>query len=338
MLQIEELYPLKSLNTFGIDVKADFFVALKNNDEVKKFVHNHEYKKLPFLVLGGGSNLLFTSDYKGIIIKPEIEGIEIISDNSSHCEVRCGAGVIWDDFVAWVVGNNLYGIENLSLIPGTVGASPIQNIGAYGIEVKDSLISVEGFRIDTGEHFKLNNFECEFGYRSSIFKSKQWKQIIITQVNFRFAKNPEFKIEYGTVKTEVEKLGELNLKNVRQAIIGIRQQKLPNPAEIGNAGSFFKNPLISSSQAKKIKEKYDDVHLFKNHGDLYKIPAAFLIEKCGWKGFREGDAGVYKNQPLILTNYGNAKGIDILNLAYKISDSVRNAFGLDLEMEVNIVA
>lgn len=337
MLQIEELYPLKSLNTFGIDVKADFFISLKSTEDIKKFVHNTEYKKLPLLVIGSGSNLLFTSDFKGIVVKPEIEGIEIIHNSPTHCEVSCGAGVIWDDFVSWTVANNLFGIENLSLIPGTVGASPIQNIGAYGVEVKDTLISVEGYRIDKGEHFKLNNFECEFSYRNSIFKSRHWKQIIITHVNFRFAKNPEFKIEYGTIKAEVEKLGELNLKNIRQAIINIREQKLPNHTEIGNAGSFFKNPLIPASQAMKIKEKYNDVHLFKAHGDYYKIPAAFLIEKCGWKGFREGDAGVYKNQPLILINFGAAKGIDILNLAHKIINSVRDSFGIDLETEVNII-
>ena len=245
--------------------------------------------------------------------------------------------MVWDEFVAWTVKNHLYGIENLSLIPGTVGASPVQNIGAYGVEAKESIISVEGYHLDSGRYFKQDTFDCNFGYRYSIFKSKLWQDAIITHVNFRFSKTPEFKTQYGAIMSEVEKLGELNQENLRQAIINIRSEKLPDPATIGNAGSFFKNPVISLSEYLRMKDNYEDLHAFKLPGEQYKIPAAFLIEKCGWKGFREGDAGVYPKQPLILVNYGKAPGFDIFNLARRITNSVAEKFGIELEMEVNLV-
>ncbi len=337
MLQIEELYSLKSLNTFGLDVTSDYFVNIRTPNEVKEFVKNPHFKHVPLLVLGSGSNILFTDNFRGVVIKPDITGIEIVLDDNEFTEIRCGAGVEWDKLVDWAVKPKPQGIENLSLIPGTVGASPIQNIGAYGAEVKNTLVSVEGYRLNDASTFKINNFDCEFGYRTSIFKTRLWGKIIITYVTFRLSKKPEFNTEYSSVLIETKKLGEINLKNIRQAIIKIRREKLPDPSQIGNAGSFFKNPMINSSKALRIKEMYPDAALFKFHSNYYKISAAFLIEKCGWKGFREGDAGVHQKQPLVLVNYGKAKGMQILDLAHKIQESVRKTFEIDLEFEVNII-
>jgi UDP-N-acetylmuramate dehydrogenase len=338
MLHIEELYPLKKLNTFGIEVYADFFLRLQQIDEVKEFVNKPKYKQIPSLILGGGSNLLFTGNFNGIVVKPDIQGIEILNEDSTHAEIRCGAGVEWDQLVAWTIENKLIGLENLSMIPGCVGASPVQNIGAYGVEVKDFLLFVEGYRLDNGSYFKINNYECEFGYRHSIFKTLLLHKTIITHVSFRLTKNPEFRIDYGTLASEISKLGGLSHKNIRQAVINIRTEKLPNPELTGNAGSFFKNPVVLANKAQRLKQLYPDIHLYPTVGGNFKIPAAFLIESCGWKGYREGDAGVHSKQPLVLINHGNVKGMEILNLAYKIIESVRNKFQIDLEMEVNIVA
>jgi len=337
MLQIEELQQLKSLNTFGIETIADYFINLSSAEEVKEFVKNPRFRQIPHLVLGSGSNILFTGNYRGIILKSSIKGIEIINEDSDSTTIRCGAGEIWDDLVAWAVEHNLGGLENLSLIPGTVGASPIQNIGAYGIEVKESILRVEGYKTDKGVFVLINNYDCEFGYRTSIFKTLNRGKFIVTHVIFRLNKKPEFKTEYGNISKELEKLGSSNLKNIRQAIINIRSSKLPDPAIIGNAGSFFKNPVIIESKALRIKKSYPELPLYKSSGDQYKIPAAFLIEKCGWKGYREGDAGVHKKQSLVLVNYGNAKGIEILQLAHLIQESVRKKFEIDLEMEVEII-
>lgn len=338
MLQIEELQQLKSLNTFGIEAIADYFIILSSVEEVKEFVKNPRFKQIPHLVLGSGSNILFTGNYRGIILKSNITGIEIIDEDSDSSTIRCGAGEAWDDLVAWSVKHGLGGLENLSLIPGTVGASPIQNIGAYGVEVKESIVRVEGYRSDKSTFFSINNYDCKFGYRTSIFKTLYKNKFMVTHVVFRLSKKPEFKIEYGNVTKEIEKLGNATLKNIRQAIINIRTRKLPDPAKIGNAGSFFKNPVIIESKALRIKKSYPDLPLYKSSGDQYKIPAAFLIEKCGWKGYREGDTGVHMKQSLVLVNYGNAKGIEILHLAHLIQESVRKKFEIDLEMEVEIIA
>jgi UDP-N-acetylmuramate dehydrogenase len=337
MLNLQENISLKSLNTFGFEANADYFTSLSSVDEVEEIIKSGRLKKNRFLVLGGGSNVLFTGDFKGIVLKSDIQGIEVVNENSEYAEVRCGAGVNWDGFVEWAVERNLGGIENLSMIPGTVGASPIQNIGAYGSEAKDTLSTVEGFMIEDHQPFLINNFDCEFGYRTSIFKTKLWNKSIITYVTFRLNKNPEFKTNYGNVLYEVEKLGKLNLKNIRQAIINIRTAKLPDPLVLGNAGSFFKNPVIGTGKAKRIQETYPDIPLFKVNNN-YKVSAAYLIDKCGWKGFRNGQAGVHDKQPLVLVNYGNAKGIEILDLAHKIQESIRKTFEIDLEMEVNVIA
>ncbi len=355
MLKFLENYPLKNLNTYGFDVKAKYFIRLSNIEEIKEFFkRRQEYgdrnteinlrsqvsgflSHVNFLILGNGSNLLFTDDFDGIVIRPEIQGIEITNENSEYSYVKCGAGVEWDKFVEWTVKNGLGGLENLSHIPGTVGAAPVQNIGAYGVEVKDCLVSVEGFQLEDRTLFNISNINCEFGYRTSIFKNSLKGKVIITYVNFKLNKRPVFKLNYGSIASEITKLGIVNLSNIRQAIINIRSEKLPDPSITGNAGSFFKNPVISKTKALQIKEKYPDVQIFFTEEGKYKIPAAFLIEKCGWKGFREGDAGVHAKQPLVLVNFGNATGKEIIGLAKKIQQSIKDAFGIDLEMEVNVV-
>lgn len=337
MLEIEELYSLKQFNTFGLDIFADYFIRLKSTEEIIEFLENPNFKRVSQLILGNGSNVLFLDNFRGVVVKPDVQGIEIINEDSYHTEVRCGAGVEWDSFVQWAVDRELGGVENLSYIPGTIGASPIQNIGAYGVEVKDTIIAVEGIRLSNHDFFVVNNFDCEFGYRSSIFNKYVWAKSIIAYVIFRLKKKPEYNTNYGSVLNETKKLGEINLKNIRQAIINIRTEKLPDPSKIGNAGSFFKNPLVNSSKALRLKKLYPDIPLYKANYGQCKISAAYLIEKCGWKGFSEGDAGVHKEHPLILVNYGKAKGLEIYELARKIHESVRDKYGIELELEVNII-
>ena len=337
MTQVEELVQLKEKNTFGIDSLADYFIKLSTVGDVKEFVNNKRYKQASFFVLGGGSNILFTGNFKGTIVKPDIKGIDIIAEDDSHVEVKVGAGEDWDNFVAWTVDNDLGGIENLSKIPGTVGASPIQNIGAYGVEVKDTILAVEGFFISNGKPFKVGNFDCEFGYRTSIFKTKYYGNAIITHVIFRFNKIHDYKTTYGSIENELKKIGEINQVNIRQAIVNIRNEKLPDPAVIGNAGSFFKNPVVNAGKAMRLKDSYPDIPLYTVNKKASKIAAAWLIEQCGWKGKRIGDAGVHDKQPLVLVNYGNAKGLDILDLAHKIQESIRDKFEIEIEIEVNVV-
>jgi UDP-N-acetylmuramate dehydrogenase len=335
--RINNLYSLKDHNTFGIEAIADYFIELNSTELLVQFLKNNQNKHMPKLVIGGGSNMLFVGNFKGIVINPNFQDIKILETNNEYSIIRCGAGVDWDAFVEWSVKYNLGGLENLSRIPGTVGASPIQNIGAYGVEVKDSIIKVEFYTIEDASLHSLNNYECEFGYRTSIFKTQLKDKVIVSHVDFRLNKKPEFKTDYGSLYSEVKLLGKLNLKNIRQAVINIRTSKLPDPKKIGNAGSFFKNPVVTRNQAVKLKQKNPDIPLYSSPGNMFKIPAAYLIEKCGWKGYRIGDAGVHEHQPLVLVNFGKAKGFDILDLSQKIQDSVFKYFQIDLETEVNII-
>jgi UDP-N-acetylmuramate dehydrogenase len=338
MIEIEELVSLKHQNTFGIDISADYFVMLKSIDDVKKFLKLKSFKHATKLVLGSGSNLLLTDNFKGVIIKPNIKGIEIITEEDLYVDIKVGAGEDWDNFVAWAIEKDFGGLENLSKIPGTVGASPIQNIGAYGAEAKDTILAVEGFFIDNGNPFKIGNFDCEFGYRTSIFKTKYFNKTIITDVLFRLNKIHDYKTGYGSIEQELKKLGETNLSNIRQVVINVRNEKIPDPVSIGNAGSFFKNPVVNAGKAMRLKEAFPDMPFYPVNKKSSKLAAAWLIEKCGWKGFRNGDAGVHDKQALVLVNYGNAKGIEILDLAHKIQESVRNKFEIELEIEVNVIA
>ncbi len=338
MIEIQELVSLKLFNTFHIDVTADYFVSLRSDNDVKDFIKQEYLKKARCYILGGGSNVLFPSNYKGIIVHPAIRGIEVINETEEQILVKVAAGENWDNFVEYAVKQQWYGIENLSYIPGMVGAAPIQNIGAYGTEVKEVIESVEGYYLDSGEHFELKNFECEFGYRTSIFKTRLSGKTIITHVLFRLSKRPYFNLQYKDLQNKLKEADHINIETIRNAIIEIRKNKLPDPDIIGNAGSFFKNPTINVSQALRLRNEYPEIVMFEAEKDKYKVSAAWLIDKCGWKGFRQGDAGTYEKQPLVLVNYGKASGMEILDLATKIQESVRNKFGIDLEMEVNIVS
>ncbi len=336
MIHIKENHSLKPYNTFGIDVKARYFFRANSLEELRDVLENHR-DCFPFMIIGEGSNILFTRDFNGLIVQPAIMGISILEDDLEHCFVEVGAGENWDDFVRWSVESNLGGIENLSLIPGSTGSSPIQNIGAYGAEVKDVIKSVKYLDLESFETVVMSNPECNFGYRTSIFKTQLKNRMVITSVVFSLSHNPVFNTKYGNLQAEVEKMGGLNLEKVRNAVINIRRSKLPDPGILGNAGSFFKNPVVEAEIANKLKVQNDLLPLFPVSEEEAKIPAGWLIEQCGWKGKRIGSAGVYDKQALVLVNYGNASGAEIYDLAMKISDSVFDRFGIKLETEVNIV-
>ena len=289
------------------------------------------------MILGGGSNVLFTKGFNGHVLHPNIKGIEILEDNKDEVILKVGAGEDWDEFVGYCVDNGWGGVENLSLIPGNVGTCPIQNIGAYGVEVKDVIEEVETIEIETLKTHCYKNSECEFGYRDSIFKRKLKGKHIITHVNFRLKKVPEFKLDYGNLKEGLKRFEQVDLKSIRQSVINIRNSKLPDPDEFGNSGSFFKNPVVHSEKAKRINEEYLEMPSYKISDEEVKIPAAWLIETAGWKGKRVGDAGVHERQALVLVNYGNASGEEIINLATQIQSSVKKQFDIELEMEVNVV-
>lgn len=337
MIEIKKDYPLKSINTFGIDVKTHFYVEASTVDKISFSLNYASYYNLPILVLGGGSNILFTHDYKGLVIHPTISGIEVIEDAGDYLMIRVGAGVNWDSFVEWSIQKGLGGLENLSFIPGNVGASPIQNIGAYGVEAKDTITKVECINIITRKTIELTNAECQFGYRNSIFKNELKGKVIVTYVCFKLTKKPTLITHYGNLDAELENLGEKSVKTVREAVINIRKKKLPDPADLGNAGSFFKNPVVSMKIYESIKEKFEKAPSFPVSDDFVKIPAGWLIEQCGWKGKQVGNCGVHKDQALVIVNYENATGNEILNLAKQIQKSVLDQFGIEIEMEVNVV-
>ena len=336
MIHIKENHSLKPYNTFGIEVKARYFFRANSLEELKDVLENHR-DCFPFMIIGEGSNILFTKDFNGLILQPAIKGINILEDDLEHCLVEVGAGENWDDFVRWSVESNLGGIENLSLIPGSTGSSPIQNIGAYGAEVKDVIKSVSYLDLESFEIVSIPSHKCNFDYRNSIFKTQLKNRVVITSVVFRLCHNPVFNTTYGNLQAEAEKMGGLNLERVRNAVINIRRSKLPDPVILGNAGSFFKNPVVEAAIANKLKDQYDLMPLFPVSEERTKIPAGWLIEQCGWKGKRKGNAGVHDKQALVLVNYGNAPGAEIYDLAIKISDSVLNRFGIKLEPEVNII-
>jgi UDP-N-acetylmuramate dehydrogenase len=328
---------LKKYNTFGLDYNADCFISIKSEDEAISILKGSELLRKPLLVLGGGSNLLFTSDFHGTLIHPEIEGIKILEQKPDYVIVSCGAGVIWDEFVKWVVSQGYGGLENLSLIPGTVGATPVQNIGAYGVEVSDTIDKVRAISLTDGSIKEFNNEECIFGYRNSIFKKKLKGKYFITNVCFRLMTHPLINTAYGSLIEETEKLGSISLYTVRQAVINIRTAKLPDPVQIGNAGSFFKNPVVSESFSDGLRKKYPKIPCYNEPSGDAKIAAGWLIEQCGWKGKKRGDAGVHEKQALVLINYGTASGKDILKLSEEIERSVYEKFGIKLEREVEVI-
>ncbi len=335
---IKDKFPLKNFNTFHIDAYAKYFAAPENVEEIRDLLQNEITKKNPVLILGEGSNTLFQNDFEGLIIMPKCNFIHIIDEGDHDIWVEAGAGVQWDDFVKWSVDHSFYGIENLSLIPGSIGACPVQNIGAYGVEVKDVITQVNGLYIDTREVFQLKNKDCKFGYRNSIFKNSLKNKIIITSVIFKLQKKADLKLDYGDVRKCVEEKGEVNLKNIRQAIIEIRTSKLPDTKTYGNAGSFFKNPVLTKESAAIYRKNFPDAPFYTLENGEIKVPAGWLIDKCEWKGKTMGNAGVHENQALVLINKtGNATGAEILELASAIEESVYIKFGIRIEKEVNIV-
>ncbi|HPD95138.1 MAG: UDP-N-acetylmuramate dehydrogenase [Bacteroidales bacterium] len=337
MFVIKKNISLKPNNTFGIDVSTRYFARANTVEKIIYSINFASYNRLPIYVLGGGSNVLLTSDIEGVVVNSAINGIAMIEESGSDVTLSVGAGVVWDDFVAFAVQKGWGGVENLSYIPGCVGAAPIQNIGAYGVEAEKSIIKVEYIDIAKRKLEEINHSECRFGYRDSIFKQELKGKVIITNVWFRLSKKLEFRVDYGSLQTEVAKLGEVTLSNIRNAVIDVRKRKLPDPKEVGNAGSFFKNPIVEVEVYRDLKVKFPEIPFYQLSDSLVKIPAGWLIEQAGWKGKRVGNCGVHQKQALVIVNYGGATGKEILAFAKSIQESVASTFGLELEMEVNIL-
>ena len=328
---------LKPFHTFGFNSKADQFVEVGTVGEVQKLVAQGFFQSMPFFVLGGGSNVLFKSKVDGLVVHPVMKGIKVISQTGNDVVIEAMAGEEWDDLVAFCVDHGFGGIENLSLIPGNVGAAPVQNIGAYGVEVCDVIDTVFAVDLTSGKEVQLKGSECAFGYRDSIFKNSFKNKVILTKVWLTLTTKPCFKMDYGQVAQKVQELGETSLKNIREAIVGIRQSKLPDPTILGNAGSFFKNPVVDNALAAQIRARYNQMPEYPVDEHTTKIPAGWLIETSGWKGRSMGYAAVHQNQALVLVNLGNATCEEVLKLADAIVTDVEQKFGICLEKEVNVV-
>jgi UDP-N-acetylmuramate dehydrogenase len=336
-MPIHENYSLKKYNTFGIDAYAKYFAQFNSVSDLDEFIRSEIYSHIPKMILGGGSNILFTKNFDGLVLKNEIHGIETIHEEERYVYVKAGAGENWHAFVLSCIHKNFSGVENLSLIPGNVGASPMQNIGAYGVEIKDVFHSLEAYSYDKKKIITFTLNDCEFGYRDSIFKKKYKNKFVILNVTFRLSKVPHYNTSYGAIDEELKrmKVESLSIKAISDAVINIRTSKLPDPSLIGNAGSFFKNPEVSEYKLNELKLIEPSVPSFKINDDKYKIPAGWLIEQCGWKGYRNGDAGVYYKQALVLVNYGKATGKEIYRLSEAIKISIKEKFRIELETEVN---
>lgn len=334
-MKITENASLQAYNTFGIDVSAKFLIEIESPDDVIEALQFTKKNSLPILTLGGGSNILFTQSFDGAILLIRNNGINIIDENDDFVWVEVGAGENWHSFVLYCVEKSWQGIENLSLIPGTVGAAPVQNIGAYGVEVKDLIESVEAVRIEEENIQVFTNLECEFAYRNSIFKTDLKGKCIITKVLFKLRKKPVFNTSYGAITSFLEDK-EVTIKSISDAVTAIRQSKLPDPAEIGNCGSFFKNPIVEEHTFERVKKEYPNVAAYPQR-DKMKLAAGWLIDQAGWKGKRIGDVGTYPKQALVMVNYGKATGLEAKEFAEKIQDVVFNKFGVKIEPEVNIL-
>jgi UDP-N-acetylmuramate dehydrogenase len=337
----QENISLKKFNTFGIDVTARYFSSFSNIDQLKELLSPDSRLLTPDsrLILGGGSNILLTKNFDGLVLKNEVRGIELITEDEHYVYVRAGAGENWHRFVMYCLQRNWAGVENLSLIPGNVGASPMQNIGAYGVELKEVFYELEAFSIKEQKVYTFSVNDCMFGYRDSVFKRKHKGEFTILNVVFRLYKKPKFNTSYGAIELELERMGvqHLSIHAISQAVINIRSAKLPDPAKIGNAGSFFKNPQVTKNQFQNLKGQYPGIIGYENTDGFIKLAAGWLIEQCGWKGFRRGDAGCNENQALVLVNFGSATGKEIYDLSEEVLQSVKIKFGVALEREVNII-
>jgi len=333
---VAENFSIQPLNSFGMDVRARYFARFSDEDQLGELLEQSAGKKR--IILGGGSNILFTEDFNGYVFKNDIREMEVVLEDEHHVYIRVGAGENWHQFVLFCLERELAGVENLSLIPGNVGASPMQNIGAYGVEIKSVFHQMEAYDI---RHKKIITFsanDCEFGYRESIFKRKYKDDFVILNVTFRLNKIPEFHTGYGAIEEELARMGEeLSIRSIANAVIHIRRAKLPDPKVIGNAGSFFKNPIVPAEKYSELKREYPGIPGYVQEDESVKLAAGWLIEQCGWKGYRKGDAGCHERQALVLVNHGHAKGSEILDLSHAIRDSVRQKFLVELEPEVNIV-
>ncbi len=335
-MKLQQNISLKPYNTFGIDVEAEKFVEVTDKSQLKSILENNI---LPLLILGGGSNLLLTKDFEGLAIKNNIKGIEVVAEDDESVTLKVGAGESWHQFVMHCIANNYCGVENLSLIPGNVGASPMQNIGAYGVEVKDVITKVEAVSLKDFTIKEFTNQECEFGYRTSIFKTSHKGQYFISAVTFKLSKYPDLNTSYGAIDTELKNRGVSNpsIKDVSDAVIAIRQSKLPDPTQIGNSGSFFKNPVVAEEVKNSIVSNFENAPNYPQADGTFKMAAGWLIEQCGWKGKMIGNYGVHDKQALVLVNHGGAKGSDIFQLSEDIIQSVQQKFNITLEREVNII-
>lgn len=337
MVPMQENISLLPFNSFKIEATARYFLPFKNVEELASVPS--QFHRMQTLVLGGGSNILFTKDFDGLVLKNNICGMEKIREDREFVYLKAGAGENWHQLVLKAVENNWGGLENLSLIPGSVGASPIQNIGAYGVELQEVFHELTAFHLHERSNTTFSGKDCAFGYRDSVFKGKYKDEFLITTVTFKLRKDPVFSISYGAIRQELERMevSALSVKAVSDAVINIRQSKLPDPAIIGNAGSFFKNPVVTGEKFKALQEQFPSIVGYPQQVDEFKLAAGWLIEQCGWKGVREGDAGCHPQQALVLVNYDKATGKELMSLAKKIITSVHHKFAVDLETEVNIL-
>jgi UDP-N-acetylmuramate dehydrogenase len=335
-MNIQQNISLRPYNTFGIDITAKVFSTFTSIDELADGL---DYPANDKLILGGGSNILFTKDFEGLVLKNELKGIEVVAEDADHYYVKAAAGENWHRFVMLCVEKGYAGLENLSLIPGNVGASPMQNIGAYGVEIKDVFHELEAYHVKEKIIQRFSAKDCEFGYRESVFKRKHKGQFVILNVTYRLNKKPSFNTSYGAIEQELEKMNahDLSIRSVSKAVINIRSSKLPDPKETGNAGSFFKNPTLPKAELPRLQSIDPSIPFYPVDDTHIKIPAGWLIENLGWKGYRKGDAGCHAKQALVLVNYGNATGSDIYELSEQILASVKGKFNIVLEREVNII-
>lgn len=336
-MQVLENFPLKDLNTFGVAANARYYAAFDSIGSLNDILS--KYPGQPLLILGGGSNVLLTKDFDGLVLKNDIRGIRKVSEDAEFVYVKAGAGENWHQFVLYTIEHGWGGLENLSLIPGCVGASPMQNIGAYGVEIKDVFEQLTAFHLNERSNYTFRAQACEFGYRESVFKRKYKGQFVIADVTFKLRKQPVLNTSYGAIASELKARGieHPTIRDVSDVVISIRQSKLPDPNETGNAGSFFKNPSITIPQFDELKKKYPDMVAYLNPDGTMKLAAGWLIEQAGWKGYRQGDAGVHARQALVLVNHGQATGAEIVALSEQIIASIKEKFGVELEREVNIV-
>lgn len=337
-MEIVSNFSLKKHNTFGIEAKAKQFVAVHSVQDLKTILQENQSQKK--FILGGGSNMLLTKDIDALVIHIDLKGKKIIKENNDFVWVEGQAGESWHEFVLWTIDQNFGGLENMSLIPGNVGTTPVQNIGAYGTEIKDTFASCEAMTIESQEMRTFTKEECRFGYRESIFKNEAKNQYVITSVVFKLTKiNHKINTSYGDISSELAKnnITIPTLKDISNAVIAIRQSKLPDPKELGNSGSFFKNPILLKSDFEKIQQQFPEIKYFDISKTEVKVPAGWLIEKAGFKGKRFGDAGIHKNQALVLVNYGNATGQEILNVSKDIQETIFKKFGIHIEGEVNVI-